>query len=297
MMNPITGSDRNYKVGPKNNWRRTVWNEILRRTNGREKTYPILYLCGPQDLDRLIATSKGVPNQNLIAVDRELRNVERVKGDGLPAIDADVTRVLKAWPLSKPVSAVSLDFCSGLEFSLLEFGITDALVRDCYHKSVVMVNMMRGRDPSSNDYRKISERYGVILSGLMRTGSPARFYNTLSCDPKNRAVSLAFWIAGVLVGPLLRLHSLPIDAFDEMYRRCMELMRPSFISYKSGHLVFDSVVFRPITLLDLQTESFGAYLPSDEVEKDISADVSIARRLNALLAVRTRRIARNGLVS
>ena len=45
-----TGATRDYDVGPKNHWRRTIWNEILRRTAGQEKEKLILYLAGPQIL-------------------------------------------------------------------------------------------------------------------------------------------------------------------------------------------------------------------------------------------------------
>lgn len=65
----VTGATRDYDVGPKNHWRRTIWNEILRRTAGQEKEKLILYLAGPQDLDRKVALQKGVPDQNLVAID------------------------------------------------------------------------------------------------------------------------------------------------------------------------------------------------------------------------------------
>jgi hypothetical protein len=57
-----TGATRDYDVGPKNHWRRTIWNEILRRTAGQEKEKLILFLAGPQDLDRNVALQKGVPD-------------------------------------------------------------------------------------------------------------------------------------------------------------------------------------------------------------------------------------------
>jgi hypothetical protein len=65
----VTGATRDYDVGRKNHWRRTIWNEILRRTAGQEKQNVVLYLAGPQDLDRTVALQKGVPDQNLVAID------------------------------------------------------------------------------------------------------------------------------------------------------------------------------------------------------------------------------------
>jgi hypothetical protein len=79
-----TGATHDYDVGPKNNWRRTIWNEILRRTDGQEKEKLILYLAGPQDLDRKVALQKGVPDQNLVAIDVVMDNVTRVREEGAP---------------------------------------------------------------------------------------------------------------------------------------------------------------------------------------------------------------------
>jgi hypothetical protein len=70
-----TGATRDYDVGPKNHWRRTIWNEILRRTAGQEKENLILYLAGPQDLDRKVALQKGVPDQNLVAIPKDTGGV------------------------------------------------------------------------------------------------------------------------------------------------------------------------------------------------------------------------------
>ncbi len=89
----MSGSSRNYKTGIKNNWRRSHWNEILRRTNGAEKRLPVIYFPGPQDLDRIVAVSKGVPTHNLIAIDLSGKNVSRVRAfDGI-AIEADARHV------------------------------------------------------------------------------------------------------------------------------------------------------------------------------------------------------------
>lgn len=48
-------NEENYKFGTKNNWRRTIWNEIDSRLDKNEKDLIVLGLFGEQDLDRKIA--------------------------------------------------------------------------------------------------------------------------------------------------------------------------------------------------------------------------------------------------
>ena len=62
----------NYKNGRKNNWRRTVFNQVSARVSARDAI--VVYLPGPQDLDRQVLCEKGFSPNNLIAVDKD-RNV------------------------------------------------------------------------------------------------------------------------------------------------------------------------------------------------------------------------------
>ncbi len=72
-----TGATRDYDVGPKNHWRQTIWNEILRRCH---------------------------------------ENVNRVREEGRPALKGDMIDLLWSWPEDWPVCAGLMDFCSGIEW-------------------------------------------------------------------------------------------------------------------------------------------------------------------------------------
>lgn len=72
----IRGSQKNYSFGSKNHWRRTIWNEVLRRTQGRERDGYVLYLAGANNLDHAVAIEKRVPEHNLVAIDIRQSNIK-----------------------------------------------------------------------------------------------------------------------------------------------------------------------------------------------------------------------------
>lgn len=308
------GSARNYKSGPKNNWRRATWNEILRRTAGRERQEPILYLTGPQDLDRAIAIEKGVSAHNLIGIDWEQGNVAKVRaGRGL-AITGDALDVLWSWPFDRPVAAVLLDFCSGIERT--NQSVYDVFERKPFLGSVVMLNFQRGRDPWSDSLRTFVEREAIELAG-------AGFGFPPGVDgPKNRAFQflLSHMIDGVSCvagygtarsGPLgsarqpsargtrevQMLATPPLGhprraAWQANLAGMMNLLAPRFTSYKSGALTFDSVVFEHHAKVLLRPE-YQAMLDTHVrglEEREVSfREPFVARRIAATLAHRTMR--------
>jgi hypothetical protein len=317
-----TGSNRDYKSGPKNNWRRSVWNEVLSRTNGREKTEFVLYLAGPQDLDREIAISKGVPAENLIGIDWDQRNVKGVTGKRGCAVAGDALDVLWSWPENRPVCAVLLDFCSGIEFN--NAAIYDAFEKKSLRNAVVMVNFMRGRDPWSNPIRDIQRQAGLMnplwcedASGEMQIVADAshrgaqflKFHAhqiwqmgrdfkrlTTGCMTTLRKMQGQGGLA--FSNPETSGVEVPDDAEGQrelgvaislIFAR---LMKPRFFSYKSGNLRFDSVVFQHHMRSELM-EPFAsmAHLAERSVVARVKAfkELSVVRRIGAMLAVRTMR--------
>lgn len=281
------GSIKNYKSGPKNNWRRTVWNEVLRRTNGREQEQPILYLAGPQDLDREIAVEKGVPTQNMIAIDFSTQNVGAVRDKGLPALKGDVADVLGSWPESRPVCAVMLDFCCGLTMQAVD--VFELFERRPLRDSVVMVNLMRGRDQWSN---RIREWCGGDGTTNFLPWMACYAYGPLGppgadcLSDKHRGLQfIAFHaIDWVRVGSSAAfVDEIDIPTCADAFKR----LRPHFFSYKSGALSFDSVIF--------EHYARGLDLPA-EAEREVLANrrsnynPDVARRISATLAVRTARM-------
>lgn len=220
------GASKDYKFGQKNNWRRAVWNDVLSRTKGREKRECILYLAGPQDLDRTVAMSKGVPGVNLVAIDRAGANVTRARKSGGVAIQGDIHDVLWNWPESRPVCAVLLDFCCGLEVSAA-FAMEAVMTRPSMRGVVMMANFMRGRDPSTNKLRSLMASYGD--EGGSYLGVCARHRGL-------QALQLC-WVNS------MRRRGKPVEEWKRsVWVEFIGRHSPVFRSYRSGPLVMDSVV-------------------------------------------------------
>lgn len=246
---------------------------MLRRTDGREKTETILYLAGSQDLDRPVATSKGVPSRNLVAIDRSYDNIDTLRSSGNYGICAEAVDVLRAWPRTVNVCAVILDFCSGLldmqDITMLHVSLmfNPALVN-----AVIAFNCQRGRDAQANDWRMLSERQAMAL----------RFNDV---DPKHRG--FAFALAMATFGCIATKHE-PSEVLT-----CLDYLSPKLFSYKSSVLTFDSVVTHPIASpfdwAEAETEHQDLRVAIDSA---YPRDQQIARKIAATLATRTRRVNR-----
>lgn len=299
------GSHRDYKNGIKNHWRRTVWNEVLGRTRGREKKELILYLAGPQDLDREVAISKGVPGQNLIAIDHASGNVARVRTRRGLAISADVFDVLHTWPDDRPVCAVMLDLCCGLSRDALSS--YDILERKPLRRAVVCINLMRGRDAETNWLRQQMSAHG--FSGSIDGAEDIT---------KHRAAQMLISHAWELVTLQYRVmsgdapteHACYLELEDKLsddtwgllrtavYRQLARFMRPRFFSYRSGVLRFDSAVFESHMrhLGDIADWALP-FAPSWIRDHDANLREwreslrvpTVARKISATMAVRTMR--------
>ena len=268
-MTKARGSTKNYRFGSKNNWRRSVWNEVLRRTNGTEKKHPILYLAGPDDLDRSIAIEKGVPPHNLIAIDRDRSNVKSVRRNKGIAIEADVLDLLWSWPDTQTVAAVMLDFCCGFTRDVI--GTYDAMARRPFFKAPLMINLMRGRDADTNSFRALLKQRNFTRLKFYKAQSFSRPETSrlwFEPDWKSRAHQFVAYHAIDSVSALHGCGSAsltpeqlnsrqdykvvtPYDVTSKddhtaryllHYSAVLTSMNPVFFSYKSGALRFDSVV-------------------------------------------------------
>lgn len=300
-----SGATKDYRFGQKNNWRRTVWNEVLRRTNGREKTQPILYLAGPEDIDRELAISKGVPAQNLVAIDSNPANVDSVRQGKNPAVCGDALDILWSWPAHRKVCAVMMDFCSGLSFNVT--GIFDVFQRAPLRDAVVMVNFMRGRDAWSNRLRQILSESGLLvpLWRMGQDGEPELWHD----DPKHRAYQFLLFHAldsvmaangmgstcpnedgaGTYMYPELDANGNTDPHFAALVGMLFSRTTPKLYSYKSGMLTFDSAVFQ--SPLRNMPEFLEASMDDSvaELEEEYK-DAPLARKISAMLAVRTTRL-------
>lgn len=313
----MNGSAKDYAFGQKNNWRRTVWNDVLSRTRGLEKTHPVLYMPGPDDIDRDVAACKGVPSRNLIAIDRSFSNVANVRRTKNPAVCADVFRVLSAWPVDRPVCAIMLDLCCGMTMYLAK-ELQALLLRQPFWGAAVMVNMMRGRDAETNEIRAVLSRCGALRMAADMVGQGY-------LSDKHRGLCLTVWNGSKAWASCVRVNAGDWEAAadqifcsdedvwrlldgrhfkiagcefisrsEEVRDKLHELAaakmavreKPRYYTYRSGVLVFDSVV--------LSNTKVGGLLPREYVDNlderlQLQKDGRTSRKVSAMLAVRTQR--------
>lgn len=277
------GATRNYaRGGEKFRWRRAVANELLRRTKGRETSECVLYLPGPGDVDREVLRQKGVPQRNLVAVDRSRGNVEAVRRAGGLAVHGDLNEVLWNWPTHLPVCGVLADFVSGFEPRPVASLYTAMIAHPAFNGVTLMVNLQRGRDSHSSHVREA-----------------LRSLELISADEKHRGRQIvAFMQAMIVAGALVKVgreglsddpgrreieRALLADAFVKKdVSQFEDLHRVRYFEYQSqSGIMFDSVL-----LTCKWTVRERAPVDRDLREKVDS--LPMRRQLAAVSAVRTR---------
>jgi hypothetical protein len=234
---------------------------VLRRTAGRHKTEPILYMPGPEDLDRQVFAEKGVPHQNLIAIDHSRVNADSIRRRGHPSLYADIHSVIEEWPESRPCCAVLLDYCGGLGIPTLR-AMQAMLYRAPFRRAVVMVNMKRGRDAPTNSLR-------ALWAGV-------------TDDDKHRGMTLFLTVLGMMaaVGE-------PSDEQIVSRRKLLwHQMDPWRWDYRSGHQRFDSVMW---STAPAWSNTLDALLPKESGPASSPKQAALRRRIAAMLAWRTMR--------
>ena len=218
-----------YRAKQKKDWRGWQWNRIVERLYVPVEDAVVLYLCGPEDLDRKKALERGFRNENLIAVDFSEENVKRVRAGGGLAICHDLDELLHSWPPNWTVDVIVADYCSGLNKATMGLIHSLFLTRslDC---SVVSVNLMRGRDPVGVETIKAHR-----LDALDNGGSREKF------NPgKHRGFAFVMGMYNYCATKLGVPAGTPIDANipTDTFAAC-------YNSYTStGITWFDTAVFR-----------------------------------------------------
>lgn len=285
---------------------------MLTRLAGREKHEPILYLAGPEDNDRKIAIEKGVPSQNLIAIDRDKRNVENVRATKNPAICSDGLDVLWSWPDDRPVAAVMLDLCGGLTRDVVS--IYDVFQRAPLRRAVVMINLQRGRDAFFNDKRDMLQNAG-LLTPLWAPGNGGEMV-CIHDDVLHRGYLFLMWNSFETVLFALGLaeepgadwngedkcrvkYSYPEadedgNAEPEFAALCSmqySAAKPKLFSYRSGVLTFDSAVFEHPARKIESAPAIMRKLFDDDLsgKRDKFSVAKVVRKIAATMAVRTAR--------
>jgi hypothetical protein len=297
---------------------------VLKSTKGREKKEIILYLAGPEDLDRKIAIKKGVPEHNLIAVENDPKTVKILRGRGVNVIEGDLRKVVQNWSREKRLCAIVADFCCGID--KLSKDVFEVMrIKSTTVDAVLAINLQRGRDAISNNYRDLSDCKEHALGTQKPVLSKDGFinYKVTSCEEldgkvknifmhvkkqamheilsylsKNKSKKIpkkhrgVWYLHMVIVGwALSALCEDPPWVDKPIMDRLLHLMpgqlRPKIFSYKSNHVYMDSLIIQWPKGMSLGEDSH----PEDaRLFNSAPGNLAIQRKISAALAVRTRRI-------
>ena len=293
------GAKRSYQNGTKACWRGWVWTQIERRlrlSGVNIKQATAAYLAGPENNDRLHAISKGFKEQNLIAVDINQENVKRIRREGVLAVQEYIGRLCVV--ADKPIDAVIVDYCGGVTESARAEMLLLLSSKSIHQNTVIVWNFLRGRDggvsgvfsaetrQSISEQAKCSEwcwdkrKRRYIDSGVLKTVGKHR----------GKLLFYLWYIWGAMISIRCKRQCSSDDAFDVMkaYTRSHDTWmmdtiwnacQPSFCSYKSGTLFYDSVAMYAGRMWHLEC-------PPDEMQKEFG---DAKRKWTALKAVVTMR--------
>lgn len=222
---------KDYKYGRKINHRRWEWNQIVSRLNVPIKDAVVLYLAGEDD-DRAVALSKGFQPDNLIAVDIDKGRVVKLRKSGVNAICGDIGKILLSWRGPPKIDAILADFCGGIEEYVFRFAKSLYMSKGLSHDSIIVVNLMRGRDRKFSYLRKeIWDKYPEIAEHK---------------EKKHRGRLFVFLMFGMLFYELARLANMrPRDKYS-YHKLIHSHSLARFNTYISSHnkgLKFDSCAF------------------------------------------------------
>lgn len=280
----------NYKFGSKNNWRRTIWNRISERVEGKNKDAIVLYMPDFPDYDKPVALSKGFCHHNMIAVNRDVNVVNAVRENIGLAVNAKASEIVKAWPASRKCNVIFFDFMNGhtKEHQQTMFDIS---TNPAFEDAVVAFNVMRGRDGETNFVRSMFQAVGKI--------SP-------ECVPGEKHRGEHMFVVHA-VALLSTLHNILKDfknqsrAPDQVFDSAMESFKAYYtekqsvctaLSYKSiSGQVFDSIIYKNISLTRwLRSSFFGFDIQKTPWEITGTPLDRIRKSITATMAVRTSRL-------
>jgi hypothetical protein len=245
-----------YDSGAKQTWRGWQWNRIAERIpKHKRRDAVVVYLVGPDDEDRECAKKKGFSNRNLIAIDIDNDNCRRVRDRGGVAVPGNLADLVYMWPSHTPLAGVVADFTCGHNASAIDFSValaTSYAVGPA--SSVVAVNLLRGRDSWSNNYRaSLVDSHSQLLPKLRElvpeiedVGHLLRVRHatpSLADIEKHRGHTWSSAAADLFASQLEKLTG---QNAQQSAMAFMETMNPLFNSYKSHFddavQVMDSVV-------------------------------------------------------
>ena len=271
-----------YDNTQKHGWRNWAWNRVVERLPefiGRVsfnvkrmsnidrrvlEAKTVLYLSGPDDFDRQVALRLGFRNENIIAVDTDPGNIAMVRRNGGIGIVGKLDEVIMAWRSDWPVDAVIADLCCGLSLESLML-IRSMLASIAVPQSaVVAVNLQRGRDAASNQFR--SEVDAASPEGLEKH--------------RGRAFAVAMISESGTPGAARNAECIQLS------RSWLAEGMPVLNSYKSRSVRMDSVVMRMPLRHKVATDCLTEY-GQTSLLIGRKPGRNVPKKLAALRAVRT----------
>ena len=224
-----------YKNGQKNNWRRTVWNEIADRVENRRDAV-VVYWPGPRDLDRPEAIRRGFRASNLIGIDTDETIVQARRAAGAIMIHGDLQSVVGSWPATRPIAVIAADLCSCLSFNVTALlGIIRW--QPAAAGGVIALNLQRGRERGATA-AAIAEFTATHDRGVTHRGHYAAGVN---CAAFVRERSQLLGKIGLSTEAAELLSP---QGFDRECSALWAKQKPRiFPPYRSGRVLMDSVVF------------------------------------------------------
>lgn len=267
-----------YSFGNKAQWRRTMWNQIVKRLQVPARDAVVLYLAGESDADRAVALRHGFRDENLIAVESEKKVTIKLRNAGILTINSDICEVCNSWTSPK-VDLVYADFCCGLTLKIQDFLVAIAGLA-MFSESVVAINLMRGRDAQTNEVRA---HFNKALANT-----------ELKFNAKHRGVQAVLTNSAGCREHLLRRRFITADGSLVKFKNnwmtgwyCKAFHLSFEYSYKSNSgQYFDSSVFNNWSAFKcLEHWCVGGFKTPEFVHRDASP---LTRQIAAVKATRTR---------
>lgn len=269
-----------YDFNEKNIWRRQVWNDVATRFKKAKllRKAVVLYLPGPDDLDRPVALSKGFVAENLIGVERDIGIVRKLRKSGRLVIHGTLSQVVGSWPHSHAINCIMADYCCCPCSEMFKF-IMVAISNGCMAEyGRIVVNGQRGRETG----------YARAFRMSMENELPRKHRGALIHTFTRN------WIIGCIENNLTGTRDLATvcseDAWNRHHKQVDCFMDARLFSYRSS-VVMDSVAFntpfttpagdRPHVAIDFTGKS--------------TFSKKVRRQIQSVLAVRTMR--KRGILS
>jgi hypothetical protein len=249
----------------KAHWRRKMANKALAMADSDLLAMgTLVYLPGEADHDRKVFLQKGVKERNLLCVERKRAIGEQHRGAKKTTVIADLADALMGhdWP----ISVVWADLCCTL-MGRTANAICDAalLSRGVSPATVLMLNVMRGRDSGVPDHAKDMVEWGWLSPNFASNRAAILFAERL-----RRAA-----IMTVESGLLSERES--IDYWTIEARK----MQPYATTYKNKHkgvvISMDSICFKAGVLFGSQYNTRRELVECGLLSKRVSSQVAAVR--------------------